>query len=89
MCATFAKRAVIPNGVRDLSQTQKITLGKLCDQSSDCGIPRPAVAGLGMTSACPHALIGCNVNVTLILFRAVLCDRSVFAVVIASDAVGW
>jgi len=36
----FAKCAVIPNGVRDLSQTQNITLGKLCDQDSEWEIPR-------------------------------------------------
>ncbi len=39
-CRRCSQRAVIPNGVRDLSQNEKITLPELCDQSSECGIPR-------------------------------------------------
>ena len=81
MCATFAKRAVIPNGVRDLSQTQKITLGKLCDQSFDCEIARPAMAGLGMTNVVRARVLTRQPDATSTLLHTQLFFELLFALV--------
>ncbi len=72
--------------MRDLSQTQKITLEKLCDQSFDCEIARPAMAGLGMTNVVRARVLTRQLDATSTLLHTELFFELLFALVQRSQS---